>query len=220
MLTAETEELWGTWLVSTGDTAGGSSAFSCGNSVFEEAAEVALDIVVDVKAAADNINCCLTGVVWNVGGDFWVAALGFRPRLDPPFRLWPTLPKMGRAIVKVLWGWAVMRGALLLVKINLCWVWTDWNCWIWVWGAARTWCIAGMVCTKGRVCGSEGVGRVFVLDAVGTRIRLVWFPLLDWHWSSRKFCVCGGGGGGGAGCVGVGLDSGISCNPEVVWIIK
>ncbi len=63
MLTAGTEELPGTWLVLTGDKAGGSSALSRGNSIFEEAAEVALDIVVDVEVAADNINCCLTGVV-------------------------------------------------------------------------------------------------------------------------------------------------------------
>lgn len=39
----------------------------------------------------------------------------------------------------------------------------------------------GMVCTKGRGCGVEGAERVFVLDAVGTRIKLGWLPLVDWH---------------------------------------
>lgn len=63
MLTAGIEELSGTWLLLTGDTAGGLSILSCGNSVFKEAAEVVLDIVVDVEVAADNINGCLTGVV-------------------------------------------------------------------------------------------------------------------------------------------------------------
>lgn len=63
MLTAGTEEFSGTWLVMTGDTAGGLSVLSGGNSVFKDAAEVELDIVEDVEVAADNINGCLTGVV-------------------------------------------------------------------------------------------------------------------------------------------------------------
>lgn len=63
MLTAGTEEFPGTWLMLTGDIAGGSSVLSRGNSVFEAAAELALDIVVDVEVTPDNINGCLTGVV-------------------------------------------------------------------------------------------------------------------------------------------------------------
>lgn len=102
MLIAGTEELPGSWLMLTGDTADGSSALSRGNSVFEEEAEVALDIVVDVEVTPENINGCLTGVVRTVGGDFVVAALGFRPRLVPPLRFRPRVPKMGRAIVDVL----------------------------------------------------------------------------------------------------------------------
>lgn len=97
MLIAGTEELPGSWLMLTGDTADGSSALTRGNSVFEEEAEVALDIVVDVEVTPENINGCLTGVVRTV-----VAALGFRPRLVPPLRFRPRVPKMGRAIVDVL----------------------------------------------------------------------------------------------------------------------
>lgn len=63
MLTAGTEGLSGTWQVLTGKTAGGLLALSFGNIVFTEAAEVTLDIVVDVEPADDNINGCLTGMV-------------------------------------------------------------------------------------------------------------------------------------------------------------
>lgn len=75
-----------------------------------------LRIVVDVEERPDDLTGCLTGTV----GDFWVAALGFRPRLVLSFLVRLRLLKMGRTIVDVLWGWAGMRGALLLAKINLC----------------------------------------------------------------------------------------------------